>query len=175
MIGNKKNKIIAKDNRKNKAIKGDNGGNEVIAVIAGDSRKNDGQDRMKTDRRRSLHWSKRSAVLGISAVIILITAGGVFYAMHVKAAGNGEQSEVTIAAGSGEEIIYGQLTSVIGNEITCLDTGSKESLSYQIPVGTQVVTRLGAVTTFSRLSEGNSVAILVKEGTDNIKKVWIVN
>lgn len=172
MIGNRKNKIIAKDNRKNKAIKGDNGGNEVIA---GDSRKNDGQDRMETVRQRSIHWSKRSAVLGMSAVIILITAGGVFYAMHVKAAGNGEQSEVTITAGSGEEIIYGQLTSVIGNEITCLDTDSKEPHSYQIPVGTQVVTRLGTVTTFSRLSEGNSVAILVKEGTDNIKKVWIVN
>lgn len=53
------------------------------------------------------------------------------------------------------------------------DRGGSRTL--QIPVGTPVVTRLGAVTTFSRLAAGESIAVLMEEETENILKVWILS
>lgn len=50
-----------------------------------------------------------------------------------------------------------------------------ETKSLEVPVGTEVITKLGVVTTFSRLSSGNIIAVLLEEGTDNILKIWIVS
>lgn len=50
-----------------------------------------------------------------------------------------------------------------------------ETKSLEVPVGTQVITKLGVATTFSRLSSGNIIAVLLEEGTDNILKIWIVS
>lgn len=52
------------------------------------------------------------------------------------------------------------------------ETGGTKS--WQIPVGTDVITSLGVTTTFSRLSAGDVIAVLTEEGTDNILKIWIV-
>ena len=52
------------------------------------------------------------------------------------------------------------------------ETGATKS--WQIPVGTDVITSLGVTTTFSRLSAGDVIAVLTEEGTDNILKIWIV-
>lgn len=49
-----------------------------------------------------------------------------------------------------------------------------ETKSWQIPVGTDVITSLGVTTTFSRLSAGDVIAVLTEEGTDNILKIWII-
>ena len=46
--------------------------------------------------------------------------------------------------------------------------------TWQIPVGTDVITTLGVSTTFSRLSAGDVIAVLTEAGTDNILKIWIV-
>lgn len=46
--------------------------------------------------------------------------------------------------------------------------------SWQIPVGTDVITTLGVTTTFSRLSAGDVIAVLTEADTDNILKIWIV-
>ena len=48
------------------------------------------------------------------------------------------------------------------------DTG--ETRSFEIPAGTQVITKLGVETTFSRLSAGNIIALLLEKGTDNIRQ-----
>ena len=53
------------------------------------------------------------------------------------------------------------------------DTG--ETRSFEIPAGTQVITKLGVETTFSRLSAGNIIALLLEKGTDNILKIWVVS
>ena len=53
------------------------------------------------------------------------------------------------------------------------DTG--ETRSFEIPAGTQVITKLGVETTFSRLSTGNIIALLLEKGTDNILKIWVVS
>ena len=55
---------------------------------------------------------------------------------------------------------------------TYTETG--ETKSWQIPVGTDVITSLGGTTTFSRLSAGDVIAVLTEAGTDNILKIWIV-
>lgn len=47
----------------------------------------------------------------------------------------------------------------------------------QIPVGTEVETKLGTVTTFSRLSNGDVIKMLLQEDDDGNKalvKIWIV-
>lgn len=55
---------------------------------------------------------------------------------------------------------------------TYTETG--ETKSWQIPVGTDVITSLGVTTTFSRLTAGDVIAVLTEAGTDNILKIWIV-
>ena len=49
-----------------------------------------------------------------------------------------------------------------------------ETKSWQIPVGTDVITSLGVTTTFSKLSARDVIAVLTEAGTDNILKIWIV-
>lgn len=61
-----------------------------------------------------------------------------------------------------------------GGESIASYTETGESASYQIPVGTDVITQLGVTTTFSRLAAGDVIALLLEEGTDNILKIWIV-
>ena len=55
---------------------------------------------------------------------------------------------------------------------TFTETG--ETAEYEIPVGTDVTTRLGSTTTFSKLSSGDVVGIIVEDGTDNILRIIIV-
>lgn len=51
-----------------------------------------------------------------------------------------------------------------------------EASQYTIPVGTDVVTALGSITTFSRLAQGDRISCLMErtedEG-DEILKIWI--
>lgn len=53
---------------------------------------------------------------------------------------------------------------------------TKETVTTQIPVGTDVTTRLGTVTTFSRLAAGDLVALVVQEvdGQQVIMSVYII-
>ncbi|MDO4285851.1 MAG: hypothetical protein Q4C60_11030 [Eubacteriales bacterium] len=53
-------------------------------------------------------------------------------------------------------------------------TATGETREYQIPVGTEVTTQLGATTTFAKLSVGDIIGIVLEEGTDNILRIKIV-
>ena len=53
-------------------------------------------------------------------------------------------------------------------------TGTGETTQLQIPVGTEVITKLGTKATFTSISSGNVLAIALEKGTDIIDKVWIV-
>ncbi len=53
-------------------------------------------------------------------------------------------------------------------------TETSQTKEYEVPVGTEVTTRLGATTSFSRLSTGNIIGIVVQSGTDNILRIKIV-
>ena len=54
---------------------------------------------------------------------------------------------------------------------------TEEKFTVQIPVGTQVTTRLGNITTFSRLAAGDHIRMLVQEedGKQVILKIWIID
>ena len=64
------------------------------------------------------------------------------------------------------------------SETTTADTyvATEEEVSTTIPVGTDVTTKLGTVTTFSRLSTGDIIEMIVeKDGDDSqIISIWIV-
>lgn len=53
-------------------------------------------------------------------------------------------------------------------------TETSQTKEYEVPVGTAVTTRLGATTSFSRLSTGNIIGVVVQSGTDNILRIKIV-
>lgn len=63
-----------------------------------------------------------------------------------------------------------------GKNTTSSPTAKGEAI-VQIPVGTQVTTRLGTVTTFSRLAAGDNIKMLVQEDGEerSILEVWIVD
>jgi len=50
----------------------------------------------------------------------------------------------------------------------------EKKASYQIPVGTDIITTLGATTTFSHLEEGDTIAILMEENSEAILKIWMI-
>ncbi len=54
---------------------------------------------------------------------------------------------------------------------------TEESVTMLIPVGTDVITKLGTVTTFSRLAAGDKVALVVEEqkGEQTIAAVYIID
>ena len=60
------------------------------------------------------------------------------------------------------------------NDVTYVLT--QEAVTAQIPVGTDVTTRLGTITTFSRLAAGDQVALVVEEdqGQQIIMAVYII-
>lgn len=72
--------------------------------------------------------------------------------------------------------LYLQIENMVGNEMQAVKEASDgETETYLIPVGTQVVTKLGSVTTFSRLTSGDRIACLTQEtdGETVILKIWI--
>ena len=144
---------------------------------------------LKKKRRR------RKKLLASIAVLLCLGAagGGAFFFWQSSAAAAGET--VQIVAGEQEELTYARIHTIVGNEMETvlldaaaverMETGSApegelfseedgETKSWQIPVGTDVITSLGVTTTFSRLSAGDVIAVLTEEGTDNILKIWII-
>lgn len=123
-----------------------------------------------------------------------------FYQKQQKEAAANATVEIT--AEEGQQILYAKITQIQGNEITFVETDPNisetpvegsfgppadssleipgedpletpgESRTMQIPVGTEVTTMLGAVTTFSRLDADDTVA-MVLEG-DDIIRIYII-
>lgn len=79
--------------------------------------------------------------------------------------GEENTSDVTMAEGTEET----EATTVVY-------TALEEERTATIPVGTEVVTKLGTVTTFSRLASGDVMKILVDntDEEDVILKIWIL-
>ena len=73
------------------------------------------------------------------------------------------------AGGSQTPPSFGQ--NAASSETQYTETG--ETKSYEIPVGTEVITKTGTETTFARLSVDNTLAIVVKKDTDNIIRIYI--
>ena len=124
------------------------------------------------------------------AVVFLAAPGVgtcVLWQKHVFAAQEGQEPVLE----NGQSFRYAKITSISGNEMQYAvlepQTQTKDkSGAYaetdktgqmQIPVGTQVETKLGTVTTFSRLAGGDRIKMLLQKddsGSDVLLKIWIV-
>lgn len=63
------------------------------------------------------------------------------------------------------------------NAVIMTYTEKDETGQMQIPVGTEVETKLGTITTFSRLSNGDIIKMLLQKddaGTNALLKIWIM-
>lgn len=122
------------------------------------------------------------------AVVFLAAAGMgtcVLRQAHVIAAQEGKEFVLE----EGQTFAYAKIMSMSGNEMQYAvlepKTGdlsgtyaeTDETGQMQIPVGTQVETKLGTVTTFSRLAGGDRIKMLLQKddsGSDVLLKIWIV-
>ncbi len=82
-----------------------------------------------------------------------------------RGSGKGQKEMVSSGEGSSEE----DKLSGAGQE-----EKAAETMQLQIPVGTEVITKLGTSTTFTSLSKGDVIAIALETGTEIIDKIWIV-
>ncbi len=160
-----------------------------------------GKRNMTNESIRATKRKKRKKkFLGITGAILIISlAGGTYWYTQIRETESEVESSVDIQVGDGQELVLGQITRINGNEMTFVlveetevtnergsmnQTGNAavtytaldEERTMTIPVGTQVVTKLGTVTTFSRLASSDVMKILTEKSGDEdvILKIWIV-
>jgi len=159
-----------------------------------------GKRNMTNESIRATKRKKRKKkFLGITGAILIISlAGGTYWYTQIRETESEVESSEDIQVGDGQELVLGQITRINGNEMTFVlveetevtnERGSmyqsKDAVTYTaleeertmtIPVGTQVVTKLGTVTTFSRLASSDVMKILTEKSGDEdvIMKIWIV-
>jgi uncharacterized protein YpmB len=125
---------------------------------------------------------KKNKIWIILIILLLVIGAGVGYWRYSSINSQAESEEETLPElEDGQEYMYAMITSILGNEMTVnIYVDNKETDSQQtwlIPVGTDVVTKLGTTTSFSRLASGDYIRILVQNSTESqdILKIWIVN
>jgi uncharacterized protein YpmB len=125
---------------------------------------------------------KKNKIWIILIILLLVIGAGVGYWRYSSINSQAESEEETLPElEDGQEYMYAMITSILGNEVTVnIYVDNKETDSQQtwlIPVGTDVVTKLGTTTSFSRLASGDYIRMLVQNSTESqdILKIWIVN
>ena len=131
---------------------------------------------------------KRKKIIFICIAVCIVCT--VFIFLLVK--NHKTTDSISIQAGYHEEIQYGEITKINGNdmEINLLKqtemTQSSDNeaiyryeeigqtMSCRILVGTPVITKLGASTTFNHLKKQDKIAILTSDDSEEISKIWIV-
>ena len=147
------------------------------------------QERLAREKKRRRNRKKKRLAGAAAAAMLTLGAWYVGWGRNITVQTN--QTSVQVTAQSGQEIVYATLTEVKGNEITYMvqeeafgineGPGAYEEEGQEqttlIPVGTDVITRLGATVTFSRLATGDNVALIMEEdeGQKVIVKVYILN
>ena len=101
--------------------------------------------------------------------MILVAGGLVYYKEVVMAAEASEEEEIVLE--ENQEWKYFKITQILGNEMTATvvqEDGEEttESGTWMIPVGTEVVTKLGTTTTFARLASGDTIKVLMQNEDD---------
>lgn len=126
---------------------------------------------------------KKTGKVIILCLIAMVAVVGIYlYSVHKNqnqlAVNLTDTSEQVILL-EGQRVEKLKIKAIYGNEIYVniaeTDT-SQEQQIWQIPVGTDVVTKLGTITTFSRLANGDVIDALIQtddNGNETIQKVWI--
>ena len=119
---------------------------------------------------------KTGKIIGIAVAFVLVLAA----AIGLLSTSKQDSSEEEIVLESNQALKQVKIQAIYGNEINGTliegDTESQEPQTWVIPVGTEVVTKLGTTTTFSRLANGDQIQLLtqtLEDGSETILKVWI--
>lgn len=127
-----------------------------------------------------MYKKKKSKVWIWLVLLILVMAagGGVYGYQQVMAQQEAEEEEIVVL--ENQELIHVRITKMLGNEMTgsivTEENKQGETQTWMIPVGTDIVTKLGTTTTFARLSSGDTIQMLMQEDEAddrNILKIWI--
>lgn len=125
---------------------------------------------------------KGRALRSIVLLLLLAAAAGIFYCQkRQQAEEENPNAEETITLEKDQSWLYLEIEEITGNEIQAVKVSDNAPeaegalQTYTIPVGTDVVTKLGSVTTFSRLAAGDTIHCLMQEedGEAVILKIWI--
>lgn len=114
--------------------------------------------------------------LWLVVAVLILAAGGIWG--YQKSYANQEEKEEEIVLQNNQELVDIRITKMLGNEMTgnILSENREEEKTWLIPVGTEVVTKLGTTTTFARLSSGDTIQMLLQTGeedSEDILKIWI--
>lgn len=122
--------------------------------------------------------------IALLIVVCLLAAGGAYWRWTLMQA---DQEAEELVLQDNQQIIKVSVHSIMGNEMTAArienDSVSDQLQTWLIPVGTEVVTKLGTTTTFARLASGDQLEMLVETvedgeetkntSTECILKIWI--
>ncbi len=124
-------------------------------------------------KKKSKTW-----IFLVLLILVVAAAGGVYGYQQVMAQQEAEEEEIVVL--ENQELIQVRITKMLGNEMTgsivTEENKQGETQTWMIPVGTDVVTKLGTTTTFARLSSGDTIQMLMQEDEAddrNILKIWI--
>ncbi|MCR4704498.1 MAG: hypothetical protein K5641_00385 [Lachnospiraceae bacterium] len=128
---------------------------------------------------------KRKALIVLLVLfLIALLGGGIFW--HQKRAQEAEanaNAESAVKLQKNQSWKYYRINEIIGNEVKAVEIEEDgkeigEEKIFLIPVGTEVITSIQSVTTFTRLSAGKTIHCLMQETDDaassEIVKIWIV-
>lgn len=116
------------------------------------------------------------ALLGIA----LLIGGVIWYRKRAEETKDNANAESAVKLTKDQSWKYYSIGQIIGNEVTATEIdeegnekGGEET--FLIPVGTEVITSIESVTTFTRLSAGNVIHCLMQDTEEGpvIVKIWI--
>lgn len=155
--------------------------------------------------KKAKRKKRRAVKLVVLLLLLEAAAGIFYYQKRQQAEEENPNAEDAVALEKDQRWLYLQIEEITGNEIQAVEikdgvseaaggtekdgtseaAGGSErgsaqeaggiSQTYMIPVGTDVVTKLGSVTTFSRLAAGDVIHCLTQQegGETVILKIWI--
>lgn len=125
-------------------------------------------------------YKKKKNKLWIWLFLIIFGVAAIGVLWHHKSSAQQAAQEEEIVVGENQELINVRITQMLGNEMTgsiiSEEQSEQEEKTWTIPVGTEVVTKLGTTTTFARLGSGNMIQMLMQSGdmqSEDILKIWI--
>ncbi len=124
---------------------------------------------------------RRALVIFLALLGIALLIGGIiWYRKRAEEAKDNANAESAVKLTKDQSWKYYSIGQIIGNEVTATEIdeegnekGGEET--FLIPVGTEVITSIESVTTFTRLSAGNVIHCLMQDTEEGpvIVRIWI--
>lgn len=118
---------------------------------------------------------KRRMYIFMAVTALICLLAGIWYQKKAAAAEDVNAKEA-VSLTKDQYFLELEIEGMVGNEMEAASVEGGEASQYTIPVGTDVVTALGSVTTFSRLAQGDKISCLMEHTADEgdvILKIWI--